>query len=160
MRRLLVAAGALSAAYSAAAFAPGHLVIVDGAAVYDEAHNYEEEYVVARPAFWTPVVAAWVGTPQSPRTYCLVTFANGTRGLTEWDNVGRAYTVTAADTPLLGVPAAEATTLAVLSKGELVAETGPPATAEDGAVTWRQVVTADGTGGWAAAAALAPRAGD
>ncbi len=153
----------VTAAAAAFAFAPTHVVVAEEAVVYDEAHNYDEEYVVARPARWTPVAAEAVGPPQSPRTYCLVTLADGRRGLTEWDNVARAFVVVADETSLVGVPAAAKTEVAILKKGDIVAQAGPPATDEAGSVSWCQVVAEGGEAGWVDAQALkplAPQAGD
>jgi hypothetical protein len=140
------------------AFAPTHFVVVSEAIVYDEAHNYEDGYILERLPYWTPVVAEEVGSPLSPRTYCLVTLADGRRGLTEWDYLGRAYDVAAEETILVGVPAVARTERARLKRGEVVAETGPPATDDAGNVTWRQVTTAEGQRGWLSAPALAPLA--
>jgi len=80
----------LSLASAALAFAPNYYVVVDGAVVYDEAHNYEDDYIVETLPFWTPVEAEPVGSPESARTYCYVKLADGRAGLTEWDYLGRA----------------------------------------------------------------------
>ncbi|MEE9456683.1 MAG: hypothetical protein V3W11_06005 [bacterium] len=146
----------LLASSAALAFTPTHLVIVEGAVLYDEDHNYEDYYIIERLPYWTPVVAEEVGSPLSPRTYCLVTLADGRRGLAEWDYLGRAYDVAAEETILVGVPAVARTERARLKRGEVVAETGPPATDDAGNVTWRQVTTAEGQRGWLSAPALAP----
>jgi hypothetical protein len=146
----------LIASSAALAFAPTHLVVVSEAVVYDEDHNYEDEYIIERLPYWTPVVAEEVGSPESARTYCLVTLADGRRGLAEWDYFGRAYAVAAEETILVGVPAVARTERARLKRGEVVAETGPPATDDAGNVTWRQVTTEDGQRGWLSAPALAP----
>ncbi len=144
------------AASAALAFTPTHLVIVDGAVLYDEDHNYEDDYILERLAYWTLVVAEEVGSPLSPRTYCLVTLEDARQGLAEWDYFGRAYDVSAEETILVGVPAVAQTERARLTRGEVVAETGPPATDDAGNVTWRQVTTAEGQRGWLSAPALAP----
>ncbi len=143
-------------ASAALAFAPDHYVVVSEAIVYDEAHNYEDDYIIERLAFWTPVEAEPVGSPESARTYCFVKLADGRRGLAEWDYFGRAYDVAAEETILVGVPAVARTERARLKRGEVVAETGPPATDDAGNVTWRQVTTAEGQRGWLSAPALAP----
>ncbi len=146
----------LFTASAALAFTPTHLVVVSAAIVYDEDHNYEDDYIIERLPYWTPVVAEEVGSPLGPRTYCLATLADGRRGLTEWDYLGRAYDVAAEETILVGVPAVARTERARLKRGEVVAETGPPATDDAGNVTWRQVTTAEGQRGWLSAPALAP----
>ncbi len=146
----------LIAPSAALAFAPTHLVVVSEAVVYDEAHNYEQDYIVARLPYWTEVRAEWYGPPESARTYCLVTTADGQQGLAEWDYFGRAYAVAADETILVGVPAAAQTERARLGRGDVVAETGPPATDDAGNVTWRQVTTEEGQQGWVSAPALAP----
>lgn len=143
-------------ASAAVAFTPTHLVVVDDAVVYDEAHNYEEDFIIARLPYWTEVEAEWYGSPESARTYCLVTLADGQQGLAEWDYFGRAYAVAADETILVGVPAAARTERARLKRGVVVAETGPPATDDAGNVTWRQVTTEEGQQGWVSAPALAP----
>jgi hypothetical protein len=148
----------LIVASAALAFAPTHLVVVSEAIVYDEAHNYEDDYIVARLSYWTEVRAEWYGSPESARTYCLVTTADGQQGLAEWDYFGRAYAVAADETILVGVPAVARTERARLGRGDVVAETGPPATDDAGNVTWRQVTTAEGQQGWVSAPALAPLA--
>jgi hypothetical protein len=143
-------------ASAAIAFTPTHLVVVSEAIVYDEDHNYEDDFIIARLPYWTPVEAEWYGSPESARTYCLVTLADGQQGLAEWDYFGRAYAVAADETILVGVPAAAHTERARLGRGEVVAETGPPATDDAGNVTWRQVTTEEGQQGWISATALAP----
>ncbi len=140
----------------ALAFTPTHLVVVEGAVVYAEAPNYEDDYILERLPYWTPVVAEEVGSPLSARTYCLVTLEDARQGLAEWDYFGRAYDVAAEETILVGVPAVARTERARLKRGEVVAETGPPATDDAGNVTWRQVTTAEGQRGWLSAPALAP----
>ena len=146
----------LLASSAALAFTPTHLVVVSEAIVYDEDHNYEDDYILERLPYWTPVVAEEVGSPLSPRTYCLVTLEDARQGLAEWDYFGRAYDVAAEETILVGVPAVARTERARLKRGEVVAETGPPATDDAGNVTWRQVTTAEGQRGWLSAPALAP----
>lgn len=143
-------------ASAAFAFAPTHFVVVSEAIIYDEAHNYEDDFLIARLPYWTEVEAEWYGSPESARTYCLVTLADGQQGLAEWDYFGRAYAVAADETLLVGVPAAAHTERARLKRGEVVAETGPPATDDAGNVTWRQVTTEEGQQGWVSAPALAP----
>jgi hypothetical protein len=143
-------------ATAALAFAPTHLVVVSEAIVYDEAHNYEEDFIIARLPYWAEVEAEWYGPPESARTYCLVTTAEEQQGLAEWDYFGRAYAVAADETILVGVPAVAHTERARLGRGDVVAETGPPATDEAGDVTWRQVTTEEGQQGWVSAPALAP----
>jgi hypothetical protein len=143
---------------AALAFTPTHLVVVSEAVVYDEAHNYEDDFIITRLPYWTEVEAEWVGSPESARTYCLVTTADGQQGLAEWDYFGRAYVVAADETIMVGVPAAARTERARLKGGDVVAEIGPPATDDAGNVTWRQVTTAEGQQGWVSAPALAPLA--
>ena len=153
----------IAAAAAAFAFTPSHLVVAEEAVIYDEDHNYDDDYIIERLPYWTPVAAEAVGSRQSPRTYCLVTLADGRRGLTEWDNVGRAFVIVAEEALLVGVPAVAKTKVAALKKGEIVAETGPPATDADRNPTWFQVVTEEGDAGWVSAQALgplAPQAGD
>ncbi len=111
-------------ASAALAFTPTHLAVVSEAVVYDEAHNYEDDYIVARLPYWTPVVAEAVGTPISARTYCLVTLEDGRRGLTEWDNLGWALSAVKADVPVFEYPVIGDITETVvghLEKGEVVA---------------------------------------
>lgn len=146
----------LIASSPALAFSPTHFVVVSEAIVYDEEHNYEDNYILERLPYWTSVVAEEVGSPLSPRTYCLVTLEDGRQGLAEWDYFGRAYDVAAEETILVGVPAVARTERARLKRGEVVAETGPPATDDAGNVTWRQVTTAEGQRGWLSVPALAP----
>ncbi len=146
----------LFTATAALAFTPTHLVVVSEAVVYDEAHNYEEDFIIARLPYWTEVEAEWVGSPESARTYCLVTTADGQQGLAEWDYFGRAYAVAADETIMVGVPAAARTERARLKGGDVVAEIGPPATDDAGNVTWRQVTTEEGQQGWVSAPALSP----
>ncbi|MGD8719659.1 MAG: hypothetical protein PVH29_12670 [Candidatus Zixiibacteriota bacterium] len=115
---------ALLLAPAALAFAPDHIVVVDDAVVYDEDHNYEDDYVIARLPYWTPVVAESVGTPMSARTYCLVTTEDGRRGLTEWDTLGWALKAVRDDVPIYSQPPTDDTAGTVvgrLAKGELVA---------------------------------------
>jgi len=111
-------------ASAALAFAPDHYVVVDGAVVYDEDHNYEDDYIIERLPYWTPVVAEAVGTPISARTYCLVTLEDGRRGLTEWDHLGWALRTVKEDGPVFEYPVigdiAE-TIVGHLEKGEVVA---------------------------------------
>jgi hypothetical protein len=109
---------------AALAFAPGHYVVVDEAVVYDENHNYEDDYIVARLPYWTPVVAEPVGPPESARTYCLVTTEDGRRGLTEWDTLGWALEAVRDDVPIYETPPTDGsagTVAGTLEKGEVVA---------------------------------------
>ena len=111
-------------ASAALAFTPDHYVVVDGAVVYDEAHNYEDDFIVERLAYWTPVEAEPVGSPESARTYCFVKLADGRSGLTEWDNLGWALRAVKEDVPVIEYPVigdiAE-TLVGHLEKAEVVA---------------------------------------
>jgi len=109
---------------AALAFTPDHLVIVDGAVVYDEDHNYEDDYIIERLPYWTPVEAEAVGTPLSARTYCLVKLADGRSGLTEWDHLGWALRAVRDDVPVYERPPTgdtAGTVAGTLKKGEVVA---------------------------------------
>jgi len=142
----------LLAASAALAFTPDHLVVVDGAAVYDEDHNYEDDYIIERLPYWTPVEAEAVGTPISARTYCLVTLADGRRGLTEWDHVGWALRAVRDDVPVYDYPVIgdmEGTVVGHLEKGEVVAF-------RSGAIEFEGIITADGLEGWVNKADIEP----
>lgn len=135
-------------ASAALAFAPDHYVVVDGAVVYDEDHNYEDDYIIERLAYWTPVEAEAVGTPMSARTYCLVTLADGRRGLTEWDNLGWALRAIKDDVPVYEYPVVGdmvGTVVGTVAKGEVVAFI-----LIDGqvAVEYYGITTADRLEGW------------
>ncbi|HUV85965.1 MAG TPA: hypothetical protein VMX79_02510 [bacterium] len=144
-------------ASTALAFAPTHLVVVEGAVLYDEDHNYGDDYIVERLPYWTPVVAEPVGTPESPRTYCLVTLEDGRRGLTEWDYLGRALTVVAEETTLAGVPADVPADVTRLKKGAVLAFAP---TAEAGSRPgFIEVLNEDGLRGWVPEDAVAPAPG-
>ena len=108
------------AAPAALAFTTTHLVVVESAVVYDEAHNYEDDHVVAELPYWTPVEAEPVGTPQSARTYCFVKLADGRAGLTEWDYLGWALQA-ARDGVLVYAEPGEGAVKARLANAELVA---------------------------------------
>lgn len=145
----------LLSASAALAFTTTHLVVVESAVVYDEAHNYEDDYVVAALPYWTPVEAEPVGSPESARTYCFVKLADGRAGLTEWDYLGRALQAVK-DGVLVYAEPGEGAVKARLSKSELVAfvlidgRTDPDHFG---------VTTAGGTEGWVRksdVAALAP----
>jgi hypothetical protein len=146
--------GLTLAASAALAFTPTHFVVVDGAVLYDEDHNYEEEYIVARLPYWTAVQAEPVGSPESPRTYGLVTLADGRRGLTEWDYLGGRLEVVAEEAVLTGVAADVPDDVARVVKGEEVALA--PAAAAGRRPGFVEVLTADGLRGWVPEEALAP----
>jgi hypothetical protein len=131
-------------ASAALAFTPDHIVVVDGAVVYDEDHNYESDYIIAHLAYWTPVVAEPVGTPESPRTYCLVTLEDGRRGLTEWDHVGWALKAVRDDVPVYERTVIHddgGAVVATLDKGEVVAF-------RTGAIECEGIITAERLEGW------------
>jgi hypothetical protein len=139
-------------AAAALAFAPDHYVVVDGAVIYDEDHNYEDDYIVARLAYWTPVEAESVGTPISARTYCLVTLADGRHGLTEWDNLGWALRAVKDDVPVYEYPVIGdmvGTIVGTLEKGEVVAF-------RNGAIEYEGIITADRLEGWVNKADIEP----
>jgi hypothetical protein len=144
----------LATASAALAFAPTHRVIVDGAVLYDEDHNYEDDYIIERLPYWTPVVAEEIGTPESPRTYCLATLADGRRGLTEWNYLGRALKVVVEEVVLYGAPADVPAELARMKRGDDLAFAPPPATAERPGFV--EVVNVDGLRGWVPEDAVAP----
>jgi hypothetical protein len=146
--------GLTLAASAAFAFAPTHFVVVDGAVLYDEDHNYEEEYILARVPYWTPVEAEPVGPLESPRTYCLVTLADGRHGLTEWDYLGRRLEVVAEEAALTAVAADVPADATRLRKGDLVAY-APAAEAASWA-GFVEVLTAARLRGWVPEDALAP----
>ena len=129
---------------AALAFAPDHYVVVDGAVVYDEAHNYEDDYIVETLPFWTPVEAEPVGTPESARTYCYVKLADGRAGLTEWDYLGWALRAARDDVPIFAEPN-EGAVKGRLAKGDVVAFI-----LIDGevAIDYYGVTTAEGLEGW------------
>jgi hypothetical protein len=134
----------LLAASAALAFTPDHIVIVDGAVVYDEEHNYEDDHIIARLPYWTPVVAEYVGTPASARTYCLVTLEDGRYGLTEWDNVGWALRAVRDDVAVYEGAVINDDGGAVvdtLAKGEVVAF-------RTGAIECEGIITAERLEGW------------
>jgi len=145
---------ALAAAAAALAFTPTHFVIADGAALYDEDHNYEDDYIIERLPYWTPVAAEEVAPTESPRTYCLATLADGRRGLTEWDYLGRILEVVVDETALSNVPADVPADVTRLKKGDLVAYAPTDeAASRPGFV---EVMNADGVRGWLPADAVAP----
>ena len=133
---------------AALAFAPDHYVVVDGAVLYDEAHNYEDDYIIERLPYWTPVEAEAVGSPESARTYCFVKLADGRSGLTEWDNLGWALRAVKDDVPVLERPVigdmAE-TVVGHLEKGDVVAYIliDSPVSLE-----YHGITTAEGLEGW------------
>jgi hypothetical protein len=135
----------------ALAFAPNFYVVVDGAVVYDEDHNYEDNYVIERLPYWTPVEADWVGSP-GDRTYCRVKLADGRSGLTEWTNLGWALRATKDDVPVFEYPVIGdmvETVVGTLEKGEVVAFRG-------GAIEYEGVMTADRLEGWVRKSDLEP----
>jgi hypothetical protein len=152
MLKILIALTLVASA--ALAFAPTHLVVVDGAVLYDEDHNYEDDYIIARLPYWTPVVAEEVGTPESARTYCLVTLADGRRGVTEWDYLGRALKVIVDQTALADVPGHVPADATRLTKGDVVAFAPADVTAERPGFI--EVVSADGLRGWVPEGDVAP----
>lgn len=152
MARLFIALTTTAAA--ALAFAPTHLVIADGAVLYDEDHNYEDDYILARLPYWTPVVAEPVGAAESPRTYCLATLEDGRRGLTEWDYLGRALTVVVDEVTLADVPAGVAVDVARLKKGDALAYA--PTVEAGSRPGFVEVLNADGLRGWVSEDAVAP----
>jgi hypothetical protein len=96
--------GVLLSASAALAFAPNYYVVVEGAVLYDQDHNYEDDYIIERLPFWTPVEAEPVGSPESARTYCYVKLADGRAGLTEWDYLGWALRAAGDDVPIFAEP--------------------------------------------------------
>jgi hypothetical protein len=138
--------GVLLSASAALAFAPDHYVVVDGAVLYDEDHNYEDDYIIARLPYWTPVEAEPVGSPESARTYCFVKLADGRSGLTEWDYLGRRLVVVVDDIPLSGVPKDVPAEIRRLTKGESLALAPPGET--PGKPGFVKVVDGDGLVGW------------
>jgi hypothetical protein len=144
----------LLSASAALAFTPTHRVIADGAVLYDEDHNYDDNYIIERLPYWTPVVAEEVGPPDSPRTYCLATLADGRRGLTEWDNLGRALEVIVDEVTLAGVPAGVPPEAAEMKRGDQLAFAPPSPKGERPGFV--EVVNADGLRGWVPEDAVAP----
>lgn len=144
----------LLSASAALAFTPTHFVVVDGAVLYDEDHNYEDDYILERLPYWTPVVAEEVGPPDSPRTYCLAALADGRRGLTEWDYLGRALTVVADGVTLADVPAGVPADVTRMKKGDALAYA--PTVEAGSRPGFVEVVNADGLRGWVPEDAVAP----
>jgi hypothetical protein len=138
--------GILLLASAALAFAPNYYVVVDGAVVYDVDHNYEDDYIIQRLPYWTPVEAEEIGSPESPRTYCLVKLADGRSGVTEWDYLGRALVVVADDVPLTGPPKDVPVEIRRLKKGEFLALAPLDDTPERPGFV--KVVDGDGLEGW------------
>ena len=146
----IVALGLTLAAAAAAAFTATYVVVTDDAVIYDQAHQYDDDYVVARPPYWTPATCETVGTPQSPRTYCLVTLEDGRRGLAEWDYFGRLLVVRDGATLATGPGGDKAA--ATVAAGEEVARVGEETTPQG--ELWLELVTRDGRRGWLPAAAV------
>jgi len=135
---------ALLSASAALAFTPTHFVVAEGAVLYDEDHNYEDDYIIARLPYWTPVEAEPVGSPESARTYCFVKLADGRSGLTEWDYLGRALRAVTDDVPIFAKPD-EGTVKGRLAKGEVV---GFVLIGGETAPEHFGVATAEGIEGW------------
>jgi hypothetical protein len=152
LARLFIALTTTAA--TALAFTPTHLVIADGTVLYDEDHNYEDDYILERLPYWTPVVAEPVGTAESPRTYCLVTLTDSRRGLTEWDYLGRTLVVVADEANLSGVPQDVPVEVKILKKGDLVANA--PTSVAGSKAGFIEVLNEDGLRGWVPEDAVAP----
>jgi len=171
MNRVNFVFGLIFVAAGAAAFAPTHVVVADDAVVYDENHQYDDAYVVARPPYWTAARCEAVGSPSSPRTYCYVTLTDGTTGLAEWDYFGKLY-VAAREARLRAAPGDDQAEVGRVAVGESIAEVGPPvflqppgfhdehygdATGifyDEAAEEWREVMTKDRRRGFLRAADL------
>jgi hypothetical protein len=145
---LAAAAGAAPAAFTAT-----HAVVDDDAAVYDQEHQYEDEYIVATPAYWTLARCERVGGAQSFRTYCWVTLEDGTQGLAEWEYFGKLF-VAAEDQILTVGPGGGTGAAAAVTAGELLARVGEAAFHVGD--SWLEVVTADRRRGWLPASSTQP----
>jgi hypothetical protein len=142
-----------TAASAALAFTPTHLVVVEGAVVYDEEHNYDDDHVIARLTYWTPVEVAPIGWPTKPKPYCRVTLIDGSAGLTDCENLAPGYEVVAEEAVLRLWAGSDEAELTRVYKGDRLADAMAGFFVR-GKLDWFEVKTETGIEGWIAGAAV------